>query len=229
MLTYGPPNGTIEVFSSSGVRQLTLRGPSPTGQVTGLARTALPIVAAFSPDGRWIASAANNAVDLWDARTGRLVKQLSAGTTTFISLAFSSDDRTLAAGDAASAYLWQIPSGVEIRELQHANTSVYGVIASPLIGVRLGFSPDGQTVATSGDLAMQAWNVQNGQSLFNVRAVVGDMAFNPPRLISADTGAVKLYVCDLCGGREQLLATAARDTTRELTPGERALYLHQGS
>src|SRR5262249_31087618 len=59
--------------------------------------------ACFSPDGLLIAVASGRAVRLWDATTGRLVRELSAGDGTPVeSVAFSPTDyRLLAVGHTA--------------------------------------------------------------------------------------------------------------------------------
>ena len=57
-------------------------------------------VARFSPDGQLIAAADGSSVRLWDAATGRLVRELSAGDKGRVySVAFSpTDNRLLAVG-----------------------------------------------------------------------------------------------------------------------------------
>src|SRR4051794_31611977 len=75
----------------------------------------------FSPDGLLIASASGSSLRLWDAATGRLVKELSAGDNGQISsVAFSpTDNRLLAVGyggqdDVSHVALWDIDAGTEL-------------------------------------------------------------------------------------------------------------------
>jgi|GEM_PF-663488 len=221
-------DGTIALLSPSGARLELLHGPRPQPQFSALPNSALPVLATFSQDGRWLATIANNSVDLWDAGSGRLVRQLTPGGSFFASVAFSPNGTLLAAGNSASAFVWQVPSGNKLYELQHANPSVFGVVLPPFEGVQVKFSADGQTLATSGDIVVRAWNLQNGESLLAAPGSVGDMEADPPRVLTGSGGTARVYVCDLCGGLQQLLATAAHEVTRGLTAGERAEYLRQG-
>ena len=84
-------------------------------------------VARFSPDGQLIAAANGSSVRLWDAATGRLVRELSAGDKGRISsVAFSpTDHRLLAVGyggeaDVSYVALWDIDAGTELARLPGA-------------------------------------------------------------------------------------------------------------
>lgn len=63
----------------------------------------------FSPDGRLVATAADNehAVKVWEAATGKLLDALSGARD---SVAFSPDERILATGGQKGAVLlWDVP------------------------------------------------------------------------------------------------------------------------
>jgi WD40 repeat protein/tetratricopeptide (TPR) repeat protein len=110
------------------------------------------LVARFSSDGLWIASTSGKSVRLWDAATGRLVRQLSAGDQTYIqSLAFSpTDSRLLAVGHGGQVgvsyvVLWDIDSGTELARLPGATELPEFAVDqySGMLGA-LEFSPDGK-------------------------------------------------------------------------------------
>jgi WD40 repeat protein/tetratricopeptide (TPR) repeat protein len=150
-------------FSSAGKR-LVSTSADKTARVWDLENAGAAIrpversaswVARFSPDGQLIA-ASGWGVQLWDAATGRLVRELSAGDNKgFISsVAFSpTDNRLLAVGyggqqDVSYVALWDIDAGTELARLPGAvdPTKPPGSQADQddgLVGA-LAFSPDGK-------------------------------------------------------------------------------------
>jgi WD40 repeat protein len=76
-----------------------------------------PLVNAFawSPDGSSLAAACDDhTVQLWDARTRRLIRTLAGHKRGVTAVAFSPDGRTLASGDGRTIKLWQASTGREM-------------------------------------------------------------------------------------------------------------------
>jgi WD40 repeat protein/tetratricopeptide (TPR) repeat protein len=108
-------------------------------------------MARFSADGQLIAAADGSRVRLWDAATGRLVRDLPAGDTSrVLSVAFSpTDNNLLATGhggqNASYVSLWDIQAGTEIARLPGA-ADLPGIQVDEHTGAvsALAFSPDGK-------------------------------------------------------------------------------------
>ena len=165
-------------FSFTG-RQLVSTSADKTARVWDMDKSGLAVcalersgsacyAARFSADGQWIAAADGPNVRLWEAATGKLVRELfSGGKGRVFSVAFSpADNRLLAAGyggqtDVSYVALWDIDAGRELARLPGAtdladfslneNSGAVGALA---------FSPDGNyLVAGFGSPGVIARNI----------------------------------------------------------------------
>ncbi len=166
LLTLKGHQGTIRTasFSSDGNRLITTSADK-TVRIWDLANAGATIrplervnffsqVARFSPSGLLIAVAQGSSVRLWDAATGRLVRELPVahGGGSIHSVAFSpADNRLLAVGyggqpDVSYIALWDIDAGTELAELAAAANLPELPKKNPdarAVGA-LAFSPDGK-------------------------------------------------------------------------------------
>ncbi|HYI10437.1 MAG TPA: caspase family protein [Thermoanaerobaculia bacterium] len=111
---------------------------------------------AYSPDGRLVVTASNDATArLWDAATGHELRTLAGHTEGIDAVAVSPDGRFVATGSRdKTAKLWDSATGAEVRTLPHGNGAI----------VAVAFSPDGQFVLTGGwDAAVTFWDVATGE------------------------------------------------------------------
>ncbi|HZY89501.1 MAG TPA: protein kinase, partial [Gemmataceae bacterium] len=173
---------------------------------------------AFSRDGRLLASADEDPEDtkvrfnpppgykprpgmvqVWDARTGQVVRTLTAhegGTVTAV--AFSRDGRLLATAGVRTAALWDTATWRELRRLS-------GYFAG---GNDLLFSPDGTLLVTAAAGNVTLWDVATGKRRHTLAGHAfgqsGGTAFSRDgrRLATAVGREVKLW--DVAGGQEVL-------------------------
>jgi len=104
---------------------------------------------AFSPDGKWIASASwDGTIGLWQPN-GRNIRFLRGHNGLVWDVAFSRDGRTLASsGDDATIKLWNLASMQEAATL-HGHDGPVSSVA---------FSPNGNYLASAGGLTVRLWN-----------------------------------------------------------------------
>src|SRR5262249_39403357 len=87
---------------------------------------------AASPDGNWLASAADDGhIKIWDLATRKELRSLTGHEDSVNMVAFSPDGKQLAsASDDATVRIWDTESGKELKNLKHED-SVNAVTFSP--------------------------------------------------------------------------------------------------
>ncbi|HEX9989622.1 MAG TPA: hypothetical protein VGE45_14240 [Chloroflexia bacterium] len=156
---------------------------------------------AWSPDGRWIATASDdNTAKVWDAANGQERATLRGHTDLVNSVAWSPDGRWIAtASDDNTAKVWDATNGQQLTILLGHTADLTSVA----------WSPDGRWIATaSDDVTAKVWDATNGQERTILRghvAQVSSVAWSPDGLwLSTGSWDGTAKVWDAATGQEQI-------------------------
>jgi len=124
----------------------------------------------YSPDGKSLAAVgAGRALTLWDAATGKEVRQFP-NINQPLAMTFSPDGKMIATTWNPYCCLWDVATGKEVRRLEGHQNAVRGVA----------FSPNGKQVATGGDDGtLRLWDPATGKEQRRIDCPSGRIAYSP--------------------------------------------------
>ncbi len=179
-VAFHPTEQRLASGDADGVIKLWDLSPRHAGGVPPPSRTlrAYARVLAFSPDGKWLATAARqyDHVKLWDMASVQEVRSLKGRTQQFTCVAFSPDGKHVAAAGLGKGTvdLWDMATGRRLRSLSGDNWGILSVAFCP---------PDGCYLASGGaDGTLRVWDTTTGQEIIQPQPphhdAVGGVAFS---------------------------------------------------
>jgi WD40 repeat protein len=150
-----PPGTPVTMVAPGQMRPITLAPPTPAGNPCGWLGVESASSAVFTPDGKLLVTAAD-ALRVYDARTGALVRAFSPGRGTAAPLTMSSDGSLVA---AVTGY----PTVYRIAD----GATMFAAPPEPNAGP-VALSPDGTVVSfgvsgASNTATIETWSIATGQ------------------------------------------------------------------
>jgi WD40 repeat protein len=170
-----PDGKTLAVAATDAKREQVVTSVSVMDLATGKELHRIPVsvqagvlAPTYSPDGKTLAFANGNTIHLYEAATGKQIRQLDAEGALVGGLAFSPDGKTLAEKDmgAAAIRLYEVATGKVRRVLgTGAGDNRHLFAGLPGGGRDLAFSPDGKWLAVGDGNAVRLWDVAAGRQV----------------------------------------------------------------
>lgn len=155
--------------------------------------------AAYSPDGRWIGTGANdNSIVLWQTDSGRQLRTLNGHRGYIRSIAISSDGKLIASGsNDRTVRVWEVQSGRELAAFDAHDGPVTSIV----------FHPNGQWLVSGGvDKTIKIWDLSQKKELRTLKnhtASVTALAFNQIGTVLVSAAGNEAIVWDTHSWTEQ--------------------------
>lgn len=167
-----------------------IKGQTPV-LTTSFGHTSSVMCVAYSPDGKYIISGGkDNAIKIWDVKTGLEIRTITGHSDFVTSIAFSPDGKHIVSGSwDNTGKIWDIQTGVEIRTLRWNWGNVNSVA----------YSPDGKFIVSGSHAkTIKIWDAQTGKLIRTLEGHTGyvkSVSFSPDGkyIVSGGGSAIKLW------------------------------------
>lgn len=159
----------------AGITVATVKDGKKAMKLPGEGRNSESIV--FSYDGRYLASAGDSGIMIWDVETKKLAKVIGSGKGPFYSVLFSSDSRYIYASDDVSPKLWDVE-----------RDTVTKVFNGHLKTVRVLALSKSLLASGSWDNSTKLWDITGGKLIQSISLKHDDptaLAFSPDEKLIA--------------------------------------------
>lgn len=138
----------------------------------------------FSKDGSLLAAAGQDKIPrVWNAKTGKLVREFKGHLNELFAVAFSPDGNRLASGGGSPGRsqdneirIWETATGRELMQLADDNEHLKSL---PDAIYSLKFSPNGKTLGAAGAYVVRLWDIERGKVVQRLTKCSYDVAFSP--------------------------------------------------
>jgi small GTP-binding protein len=162
----------------------------------------------WSPDGSYLASpSSDKTVQIWNTRTGGLLRTLTSGAGMFYSVAWSKDGSRLASASGPGLRVWEVATGNLLKTLASKGGSIWSVA----------WSPNGEDIAAScSDSLICLWysgSADRMQVLAGHKDQVTHVAWSPDgRHIASGSGDNTVRIWEASSGKLKHTLNGHRNT-----------------
>ena len=143
----------------------------------------------FSPDGRWLATGARGATNVWEIDTRRRVKNLEGASDEETSPAFSPDGRLLVVTPGSGTL--SNAEGVYVYDLSQTDERPPRLLLSYSQPRAAAFSPDGRWLAVGSSAGVGLWEIERQGERLSVRARSPGGRLSPLQEIGRHSGGAR--------------------------------------